>query len=331
MRQARKILLCLLLLSFLSCEKTDSYSKRQLLPADPVLHATSAYIAVLGDIQIYTAGIAYMSYLEGTMDWLWSQKRHGTNIACILQDGDVSDNNDIHEWERFRSVTEMVAAETPFITCTGNHDYDWDKDYHINDRRSTHINEYASFPLTLSRIDASFEPDRIENVVIRNEIAGERYDILVLEFGPRTEVLDWAREYVSSRPDRKFILMTHEFLSREGERVSGGSYAGRQLRNTTWSSPEDVWRNLVKDNDNIVCVLCGHNGFSTRLYSTNSFGREVPQILFNLQYQEYGGDGWIQLWEFPDKSDSVSVSVYNTIRREMHPDPATRFKFRYRY
>ena len=43
------------------------------------------------------------------------------------------------------------------------------------------------------------------------------------------------------------------------------------------------------------------------------------------------GDSWVQLWEFPEQGDSVSVSIYNTIRREFHSNPETSFKFRYRY
>lgn len=327
-----KILFLLGVLPFLlSCEKFDSYSEREDLSVDPILDTESTYITVLGDIQKYT-GYAYnMPYLEKTMDWLWSQYQNGHNIACILQDGDVTDNNSTPNWQRFYNVTKMVSGNTLYIACTGNHDYMWDENGKINDRNSTQINTYASFPLTLERVIASYESGKIENVIISNEIFGERYDILVLEFGPRTEVVEWANRYVSSHKERKFILMTHEFLTRAGERISSNSYAERQLRNTTWSSPEDVWQKLVKNNDNIVCVLCGHNGFSAQLYSKNTAGRDVPQILFNLQTLENGGDGWIQLWEFSERSDSVNVFVYNTIRREFHPDPATSFKFRYRY
>lgn len=327
----KKIWYCFLLTLFFSCEKITVYQDPKLLPEDPVLNSESVYIVVLGDIQEYTSNNHYTSYLEGTMDWLYSQNYYKKNISCVLQNGDVTDSNASYQWDLFKGITEKVAEEVLYIACTGNHDYTWNSKSKIEDRKSTRINEYASFPLTLSNIEERFESDKIENIIVKNEINGERIDILALEFGPRAEVLEWAKDYVSSHSDRKFILMTHEFLSSKGARISTNSYAGSQLLNTTWSSPEDVWQNLVKDNDNIVCVLCGHNGFSAQLYSTNSFGREVPQILFNLQYQENGGDGWIQLWEFPEKSDSVNVSVYNTIRREMHPNPATRFKFRYRY
>ena len=315
---------------FCSCEKEFVFSQ-ELIDADPILLAESEYIVVLGDIQEYTEHPQYYSYLKHTMNWLWSQKQHGLPVNCILQVGDVTNHNAIYQWTNFHECTAPSAEDILYVTCTGNHDYDWVDNGFIDDRASTHINEFAGFPHTKANIIAYFEPNKLENIVVANTIHGEPFDLLILEFGPRTEVLAWANDYVASRPDRKFILMTHEFLTTKGKRIEANSYAEQQFRNTTTSSPEQVWQQLVKNNDNIVCVLCGHNGFSAQLFSENSAGRKVPQILFNLQYQSNGGDGWVQLWEFPAYGDSVSVSVYNTIRREVHPDPATAFKFRYRY
>ena len=326
----KETIIGLLFILTISCEKKE-FDRQYLLPVDSILDTESTYIAILGDIQSYTYSEDYMPFLEYTMNWLRSQKRHGKNVVCILQDGDVTNGNTSVEWQRFNRVTETAAEEILYVASTGNHDYDWDKDNKIIGRRTTHISKYASFPLTLSKIEACYESGRIENMVIHNEIYGSRYDILVLEFGPRKEVLKWAQDYVSSHPDHNFLLLTHEYLTSEGKRITNDSHAELQLKNTTWSVPEDIWQKLVKNNDNIVCVLCGHNGFSSQLFTTNSFGREVPQILFNLQFLENGGDGWIQLWEFPPQSDTVNVSVYNTIRREIHPDKSTKFKFRYRY
>ena len=323
-----KVHILLTIFFFLSCSKTD-YDLQ--LEEDPILHHQSEYIIALGDLQTYTSQTSSLPYLHKTMTWINTQKKYGKNINCILQVGDITDNNSSKQWKRFYDCTYPIAYDMQYIACTGNHDYDCDENGRIFDRTSTMINLYAAFSSTCQNIIDSFEKDKIENVVVSNTIHGERYDIIVLEFGPRIEVVEWAVDYVSAHHDRKFILMTHEFLTSSGERVSSGSYAEWQIRNSSWSSPEDVWQKLVKDNDNIVCVLCGHNGFSAQLYSKNTAGRDVPQILFNLQYQENGGDGMIQLWEFPEQSDSASVRVYNTIKRKFHTDPSTSFKFRYRY
>ena len=102
------------------------------------------------------------------------------------------------------------------------------------------------------------------------------------------------------------------------------------MRNTTVTTPRQLWENLISENDNIVCLLCGHNGFSAHLTTLNKSGRDVEQILFNLQYQANGGDGWVQIWEFPKDKDYATVEVYNTITRQFHPDIHS-FQFKYKY
>lgn len=253
----------LTIICFVSCSKDIDY---QIEEEDSILHQESEYIIVLGDLQVYTSQASNLPYYKSTMDWIRSQLQYGKSFDCILQVGDITDYNSTTHWQRFYDSTFTVAEKIPYITCTGNHDYAWDENGRIYDRSSTLINSYATFSSTCQNIVACYEEGKIENIVVSNEVFGERYDILVLEFGPRKEVVKWANDYVSACRDRKFILMTHEFLTRNGERISSGSYAEWQIQKSSWSSPENIWQKLIKDNDNIVCVVCGHNGFSTQNY-----------------------------------------------------------------
>lgn len=303
---------------------------QQRLSLDTALNVNSEYMVVIGDIQGYTKGDGNDRYYGVTMNWIYSQYFWGYKIKRVLQLGDITENNDWLQYELFYKYTLPVAQYIPYIACIGNHDYVWDEAARINDRTQTLFTEYTSFELTKSLIVDRFEKGRMENIIVKNEIGGSLYYILSLEFGPRTEVLEWANRFVKKHPDHKFILMTHEFLTRKGKRISSGSDSSLQLKNTSWNSPEQVWQQLVKDNDNIFCVLCGHNGFFSYLMSNNASGRLVPQILFNLQYLENGGNGWIQLWEFPQNSDSVNIGLYNTLSREWNSD-AGKLKLRYKY
>ena len=125
--------------------------------------------------------------------------------------------------------------------------------------------------------------------------------------------------------------MTHEWLTRYGERVSSHSYAESQFKGfSSYSTPEEVWNDLVNPNDNVLCVICGHNGFAAKLFSENMAGRQVPQILFNLQYQENGGNGLLQLWEFHSASDSVKICAYDTVNSEWYMPDSTSVSFKYK-
>lgn len=319
----------------MSCEAESSYASPRLSvqSLDLNQNTTSEYIVVIGDVQEYTANMDYMPYYTATVEWIYSQYLNGIDIKCVLQVGDITSNNQEHQYQSFYNATISLAELLPYVACIGNHDYEWDENARIQDRNRTHFSSYTSFERTEPLIVEQFETGRMENVIVRNYIGGEPYYLLVLEFGPRKEVIEWANRYVSEHKNLKFILMTHEYLKSSGERIDTGSTAEQQFRNTTFSTPEEVWQNLVKDNDNIAWVLCGHNGFYAHRLSENAAGRSVPQLLFNLQYQENGGNGMVELWAFPPQQDSATVRIYNTIERQWYKkdNEIVEFKFKYKY
>ena len=229
-----------------------------------------------------------------------------------MHTGDVSEQNKTGQWKSFYEATREFGKSHLFVTSTGNHDYDWDDKHLIQDRKSSKLSQYALFDKLKENIVAWYEYGSIDNIVVRNVVRGRRLDIISLEFGPRTEVLDWTLNYVISNPKTDFILLTHEWLSSEGDRISSNAYSTAQLRNTTTSTPQQIWEKLVYENDNIRCVVCGHNGFCTQLYSSNVTGRKVPQCLFNLQDKPFGGYGLIQQWEFPENTSSTTVRIIDT-------------------
>ena len=172
----------------------------------------------------------------------------------------------------------------------------------------------------------------MENIVLKHYIHNERCDIISLEFGARKQVIDWAYAHVKAHPDRKYIILTHEYLTAKGVRISKNSSAQYYFEstNTTYSTPDYIWKNLIEDNNNIISVICGHNGFSKKLFTRNSNNREVAQILFNIQYQPNGGDGLIQIWEFPPNSNQVNVVTYNTNTRQVYRGEDHNYNFLYK-
>lgn len=291
---------------------------------------SSEYIAVFGDIQYYT-NYHYIHLFEHSLNWI-EHARRNMDILCVLHTGDIVEvNKHIDEWECFADAIENSHLSIPFISNIGNHDYHWDNSL-IKDRKNTHFNEYAQLPLLMERIEAEFEKDRIENIVVRNEIHGQRYDFLLLEFGPRKEVVEWAKEWVTSHPDIKYILMTHEYLEKGGGRRTSGVYSVAQFRNTTCTTPEELWNDLIKCNDNIVCVLCGHvGGLYAVTYEDNDYGRSVCQIQHNIQGSAYRYDNWLMIWEFPEDSDDAEVFIVNTASNVFFDSRESLFSFRYRY
>lgn len=275
----------------------------------------SHYLIVFGDIQQYTYG-SWIEYYKSSVDWITQQIDNNVDICAVLELGDVTENNKESQWKSFRENTEDLANRVPFFVCTGNHDYEWNS-LKIKDRNSTLINQYAHFKKADECIVDYYQDTSLENYVAQLSIGSRLIKLLVLEFGPREEVVNWARDYVQNHPNDRFILMTHEWLSAKGERMSTGTTAKLQFEGySSYSTPEDVWNKLVKDHNNIVCVICGHEMNFSCMYSTqNSCGREVPQLLFNLQFQPHGGDGVVQIWKISDSENGFNICAFDTINK----------------
>lgn len=302
----------------------DSNLDIQIHP-DTIIHNTSEYIVVIGDIQEYTANDINIKYLNHSLDWIRTQNQYYRNIRCVLQNGDITNTNTLLQWNLANSAFAHLHDSTLLIPCTGNHDYDWQEGNGIiPDRMSTKFNEGLCLPLLDKNILERFEDGRRDNITVPVEICDRTIYVISLEFGPRKEVLNWAKRIVERNSDKEFILMTHEWMTSKGERIKEGSYAEYHFRNHSYTTPEEIWQCLVYPNDNVLCVLCGHNGFCRYLTSENKAGRYVSQILFNLQYQPNGGDGMVQIWEFPKDSDAIYISVYNTHTHSFHPNSETR-------
>lgn len=294
------------------------------------LNLTSEYIAIFGDIQ-YLTNSSYINIYEHSLDWILQQKQQGYKINCVLHTGDITQTNAINQWDCFYDATNKLAQHIPFYSAIGDHDYTWDGPL-IYDRYSTLFSYYTMFPLSLQHLDAWYESWCMENIVFENYIHGERYDLIFLEFGPRQEVVEWIDEYVKSHPDRKYILINHEYLETGGGRRVNGLKCVARLQNTTYTTPEQLWNKLIRVNNNIVGVLCGHVGSLYALtLERNDYGREVPQIEHNIQGTTYRYDNWLMLWEFPIWGNQAKVMIVNTQTEKCYNDNSSLFSFIYKY
>ena len=332
----QKVILFLILLcavgAIFSCSHKDDFVPEEeiIFPEYLKFRQTSDYIAVFGDIQYYTSYSA-LDFFRFSLNWVSKASRQ-IKIRGVIHTGDITQSNDKdYEWPHFDKAMNGFLDSIPFISAIGDHDYHWSGTF-IEDRNNTHFSEHVSFPLVTSRIESYFERGRMENIVVRNEIHGQRYDILVLEFGPRKEVLQWANDWVQSHPDVKYILVNHEYLEKGGGRRTSGLKCVSRLKNTTYITPDELWEGLIKCNDNIAFVLCGHvGGMYAVTMEENDFGREVAQIQHNIQSEPYRYDNWLMLCEFPVDEDYAHVGIYNTKAGMWFENKEVLFEFKYRY
>lgn len=339
MRQVCCSFLLLLLLTCLgSCDKSitlDVFSSLEdfdNLPGEEDFNRSksSVFIAVFGDIQ-YLTNSKYIDIYQHSLNWIQNKSEKGWHFNAILHTGDITMSNELSQWRLFYEITNPIAQSIPFISMIGDHDYTWEDGIHIENRFSTHFNDFVQFQLSKKQVVDYYEDGRMENVVVQNDIHGQRLDFIFLEFGPRNEVVEWADSYVKSHPNQLFIVLTHEYLEKGGGRRTQALKMASRLKNTTYTTPDILWDKLIKCNDNIRAVLCGHvGGLYALTIETNEYGREIPQIQHNIQSPDYRYDNWLMLWEFPVAKDSAIVSIYNTRTGKYYDDAEVLFKFKYR-
>ncbi len=330
MRRYNLIILIVASVLFASCQK-DWIEIDDFTAIEDYEIGQTEYMAIFGDIQYYTTS-SYISLYQHSLNWLLRQKSKGMNLKCILHTGDIChQTNALSCWRSFWGAMTVISNEIPFYSMIGDHDYLWYDGTHIDGRSNTHFNEYVQFPLSMQNVLEQFEKGRMENVVIKNTIHGQPLNLLILEFGPREAVVEWADSYVKAHPAESFILMTHEYLEKGGGRRTAGLKSAARLQNTTFTTPEQLWNNLIRCNDNIRLVLCGHvGGLYALTIDINDFGREIPQIQHNIQSPDYRYDNWLMMWKFPVDADSANVFIYNTKTGHYFNDQESLFKFRYK-
>lgn len=294
------------------------------------------YLAVVGDVQAYVENKHLLPYFKNQCVWLIKEKKRGAPLNFVMYTGDLTNDNSDKQWRRFYYMASPVAEVIPSVGCPGNHDYSWsrrDDNYMaIRSRLHTLYNSWGYLPGMPARIIDSFEPDRIDNIILADTIADRRIDIISLEFGPRPEVLQWASAHVSAHPERRYLLLTHEMLTAEGKLLVGGGFAKEQFApyGVGYSNPDQVVSELVAPNPNIILVVCGHNGHSATTMVKNSAGEQVPIILYNLQYIANGGDSEVQLLKFSRKENQVQAAIINTQEGKLPAVFEPYFSFTYR-
>jgi len=291
-------------------------------------HLHQARFVLLPDTQTYAE--KYPEILDSQVNWI---VRERNNIALVLQQGDLTQNNNDLEWERVRSSFRKLDNKVPYSVAAGNHDMGSVPGKYADVRNTELLNRY--FPYNdMSKLPAfggAFEPGKMENAYYLLKTGRIKWLVMTLEFGPRNKVLDWANAIVARYPDRTVIVNTHSYLYSDSTRQSiNDSWppqnygVGKDTGDNAVNNGEQIWDKLVKKHSNIRWVFSGHilnSGVGT-LVSINDSGLPVYQMLAN--YQEgvkgsvKGGNGWLRVLEMDFKKKTVSVTTYSPyLNRQM--------------
>ena len=250
--------------------KVDPYADAVLVHGEPPLPAAGSFtVAVLPDTQFYCE--AHPEQYLAQTEWIVQncQKR---NIACVLHLGDITNKNTDEQWEVAVKAMNQLDGHVPYFMAVGNHDY-LDGSHGFKTRTAIKFNKY--FPLSKFRSLPTFggtydrEPDRMENAYYLFSAGSRDFVVIVLEFGPRNDVVRWANEVAAKHHNREAILVTHAYMYYDETRYDWAKYGQKQswnphsygiapASNEDVNDGEELWQKLVAKQDNFILTVNGH-------------------------------------------------------------------------
>lgn len=269
---------------------------------------------VMPDTQYYAS--AHPNIYTSISQWI-NDNAEKEKIKFVMHVGDVTDDNSsTTQWERAKEAMSIFENKVPYAITIGNHDYQG-----VSSTRSTKINEY--FPVSdfekSPTYGGVFEEGKINNVYHLLTVGEVKYLVIVLEFGPRDEVLDWANEIAGRYPDHRAIVITHCYMNYDGKRVGRTTdytpyvYPIANDRKDSVNDGDDIWEKLVKKHKNMFMVFSGHIPCEDVVYRVDEGenGNKVMQVLADPQWYGNGGEGLLLLMRFDESGQQVSFEWYS--------------------
>ncbi len=308
---------CLLLVS-LSCLIVSPA-----LAVDPITPGAWT-LAVLPDTQIYAQ--TYPQHFNAQTQFLVDQ-RDALNIKMVLHEGDITNNNNVPQWNNAKASMSKLDGVIPYIMAPGNHDYG--PGGNAADRTTFYHNPEYFGPTTPYATQPSmggfFEAGKTDNAWSTFTAGGQEWLALALEFGPRDAVVDWANDVVAANPDKLVMMVTHAYMYYDETIYDWATKGSSQNWNPhsygVANGPggvndgQELWDKLVSKHENFRLVFNGHvlsdgTGYRATL---GDHGNVVHQMLANYQMKTQGGMGDMRLLEFLPDGETVNVRTYSPV------------------
>lgn len=270
----------------------------------PVTDGDDFTIVVLPDTQYYTVQAnGYEHFFEAQTQWVRDNRKE-YNIVGVIHNGDITDKATVpYQWTVANAA--MSILETPeeglpdgvaFGVCAGNHDQapNGTVDGTAEFNKHFGLARFKGRPY----YGGHYGPDNDENFVIFNA-GGLQFVVVNLQFratGSDSTAIDWARTVFEANPDAFGILNTHAMLFGNG----GFDPYGQAIYNG------------LKDVDNLQLMTCGHRSAESRRTDTDeASGNVVHSMLADYQSRAMGGSGYMRIWEFSPRNDTLTVRTYS--------------------
>ena len=271
---------------------------------EPALSTSGSWsMIMLPDPQTYVKFDYNQPLLELLTAWIVRYQER-LNIQMVVCTGDIVEQNNLlnpdgrnvnqpskSQWESAARAFCRLDGKLPYVLATGNHDYG----YVSAENRQTFYDQY--FPVDKNWLNQKMLRDvgsnsngmpTLTNATFEfTSPHGKKFLILVLEFAPCDETIQWAKSTIEQEKyaGHIVILLTHSYLNSKSEHIITEGY---KLSGPNYGAA--IWQKLVQPSGNIQMVLSGHIGAPNDIKAHlgfrtdfNAAGKKVQQMTFNAQ------------------------------------------------
>jgi hypothetical protein len=266
-------------------------------------------IIVLPDTQVYSQ--SYPMIFSNQTQWIVDNVED-MNILLVLHEGDIVNNDVTAQWISANASMSLLDGHVPWAVLPGNHD---GADVGGPSENLVNYNNYYSY----SRFSGeTWYGDAYNNVNTNSFMlfsgGYDDYIIFNFQYHPSDAVLAWANTTITAYPNRRAIVVTHDYLNTDGTRTTEGDH---------------IWNSFVYHHaDQIFLVLCGHMHGEARRQDTIN-GHVVYQVLADYQTEANGGDGLLRILEFYPAQDTIYVKTFSPYHNTYETDADSQFTLDY--
>jgi Concanavalin A-like lectin/glucanases superfamily/Calcineurin-like phosphoesterase len=230
----------------------------------------------------------------------------GNNIVFMAHLGDLTEDAAASSFQYVGETFDLLDRRgVAYSVLAGNHDVSGD-----DTRGSTPYlttmgpQRFKSSPTFAGSDSTGYNTAHIFRA------AGREWLLLALDWRTSAGGFAWASQFITSHPGLPVILTTHEIVGSVYDDNVYPYQAGDPENDAALSTyGQQVWDELINDNDQIFLTLNGHYWPPGRVTMQNSAGHDVSLHITNYQNRYFGGAAMLRLYHFDLDRNTIDVET----------------------
>ena len=220
------------------------------------------------------------------------------NVVFLAHLGDVAQNGLAEEYAAATQVFDLLDHErVAYSVLAGNHDINSSTTDQRGD--SPYLDTFNPKRFARSSTWHSASPDGYNNCHIFRA-GGREWMLLSLDWRMSDAGFAWANGVIKANPTLPVTVTTHDLVYADD---SGAAYLG--------DYGQQLWDQLIADNDQIFLTLNGHYWPPGSTTMQNKAGHDVHLHITNYQNRYYGGAAMIRSYRFDLDRGTIDVATFS--------------------